>query len=98
MTGNTWIAIDPGTGEQEEFGSKAAALAWATKAVAGWNGDGGWCEDVESIVVAKVTHRPVKVVTARRADMTGQEWTDAGHEDDWAEVWAFPLTPVGDES
>lgn len=57
--------------------------------------DDTWSEDVDQILVARVTHRAVRTVVGRRADMTPEAWTTlTGGRTDVDEWWIYSIEPV----
>lgn len=57
--------------------------------------DDTWSEEVDEILVARVTHRAVRNVMGRRADMTPEAWTElTGGRTDVDEWWSYSLEPV----
>ena len=57
--------------------------------------DDTWSEDVDQILVARVTHRAVRTVVGRRADMAPEAWTAlTGGRTDVDEWWIYSIEPV----
>lgn len=57
--------------------------------------DDTWSDEVDEILVARVTHRAVRTVMGRRADMTPEAWTElTGGRTDVDEWWSYSLEPV----
>ena len=57
--------------------------------------DDTWSEEVDGIFGARVTHRAVRTVLGRRADMTPEAWTElTGGRTDVDEWWAYSLELV----
>ena len=57
--------------------------------------DDTWSEEVDEILVARVTHRAVRTVMGRRSDMAPEAWAElTGGRTDVDEWWSYSLEPV----
>jgi hypothetical protein len=57
--------------------------------------DDTWSDEVDEVLVARVTHRAVRTVMGRRADMTPEAWAElTDGRTDVNEWWSYSLEPV----
>lgn len=88
-----WIVYDTYDG-LEWFDTETAAVAHATGCIDRYLND-TWDEDIESLTVACVTHRPVQRILGRRNEMSEDDWqilTGGADVDEW---WDYTVQSVG---
>lgn len=81
-----WIVFNPEAGDITTHDTEAAALNDATALIEGFLGD-VWSDEVEQIVVAKVTHTCERIVLHTRADMTDEQWYEITADDNDCQEW-----------
>lgn len=89
----SWIVHDPmqmvGT---EHYDTEAEALAAAASLIEAYNDGDSWDEEVEGIVVARVTHGVAKTVLGVKSEMTQEQWNDLTGGSDCDEWWDFHVS------
>ena len=92
-----WIMLDPENGNTVEvFNSEAAAVEAANSAIQEYN-DGEWCEGVEHILVAKITHQTVKIPMPFPDDVKEQMEEDPDYRPPYDEYCNYEIQPVRNE-
>lgn len=91
----SWIVYDPQDGVSLH-NSEQEALAHLDHVLGMYACDDYWSEDVEGLIVAKVTHQMSKIVLGVRCEMTDDDWADltGGMGDECDECWDYKITPV----
>ena len=95
---DTYFMYDPEGDGYQEYLSQEDALSAAKEAI-GYYLDDGWSEDVESVVVGKITHRATQVNLVKRPpeseiDDEGIDGEGDWWDGDWEEKCNYELIEV----
>ena len=81
-----WMVYDPLEGDATGYATEAEALEAANSLIERSLGD-VWADEVDEIVVAKITHVVQRTVLHTRADMTDEQWYEQTADENDCQEW-----------